>query len=182
MKKNTNWSKATTNLFEAIKSLLSALQAGKIAHLEIMKNEDVAYPIKVENPETLKMENWTMMFGLPKQNDQVDFWNETERYLVQECYHTYATPEAIRLFEEEGLITEELMLNGGTEYMIPFDIAREIRLAQDGYDLATNQWARGTYYRIKDGIEHWVIDPKVKWVFVVVIEEDETLKKFKERN
>ena len=182
MKKNTNWSKATTNLFEAIKSLLSALQAGKIAHLEIMKNEDVAYPIKVKNPETLKMENWTMMFGLPKQNDQVDFWNETERYLVQECYHTYTTPEAIRLFEEEGLITEDLLKSGGAEYMIPFDIAREIRLAQDGYDLATNVWARGTHYCIKDDVERWVLDPSVKWVFVVVIEEDQTLKKFKERN
>lgn len=49
-KSNTNWSTATTNIFKGLNLLRRALNSGENAKLELRKNEECAYPIRV-NPK-----------------------------------------------------------------------------------------------------------------------------------
>jgi hypothetical protein len=48
-KSNTNWSSPTTNIFKGLNLLRRALNSGENAKLERRKNEECAYPIRI-NP------------------------------------------------------------------------------------------------------------------------------------
>ena len=49
-KVHTTWTEATTNVNKAMIMLLSCLDSGKNAWIELRKNGDQAYPIRMKNP------------------------------------------------------------------------------------------------------------------------------------
>ena len=61
-KTDTTWTQATTNPSEIMLGLVSCLESGKNAWIEIRKNGDQAYPVMKKNPALENPFNWEMNF------------------------------------------------------------------------------------------------------------------------
>ena len=80
-KVHTTWTEATTNVNKAMIMLLSCLDSGKNAWIELRKNGDQAYPIKMKNPELDNPFNWEMSYSTPRNEKEMmnyKYFNDTE--------------------------------------------------------------------------------------------------------
>lgn len=91
----TNWTKATTNLLDAISSLQYAIQCGYNAWIEIRKNGDQAYPIEKNTGAENNPFNWTGLYGLPKALENHKYLNDTERDLTENWMQAFGDAKAI---------------------------------------------------------------------------------------
>ena len=108
-KTDTTWTQATTNPSEIMLGLVSCLESGKNAWIEIRKNGDQAYPVS-ETPF-----NWEMNYGGPRNEQQLknyDFFNETEKDLTYNWISCFGTKEAVDLYQANGTVMEGLFLGG----------------------------------------------------------------------
>lgn len=165
-----NWTKATTNVWEAIASLFACINSGHSAWLEIRENTDtdIPYPITCKNPLLDDPFNWTSLYGTLRNNSEVlkkHFFNETEKNLTIHWISAFGTEAAIAKYKESGEITKDLMRGTGVEFPIRIEDANRYRemFVGDGY-----QYGNWMYtWKPKDGISRYILDPNVEKVFVV---------------
>lgn len=166
MKIHTDWSEATTNVNKAMMALLSCLETGKNAWIELRKNGDQAYPVRRRNPALDDPFNWTMAYGVPKMNDGDHvYFNDTERDLTENWIATFGTEEAVVAYRKDRTISKDLFRGIGLEYPVRIADANRYRreIKGDGYEYG--------YWRVcwkpKVGIPYWVADGSVGDVFTV---------------
>ena len=81
----TNWTAATNNPNKAIIGLVSCLESGKNAWIEIRKNGEQDYPLKIKNPALENPFNWEIMYGVPRNEKEMmnhKYFNDTEKDLT----------------------------------------------------------------------------------------------------
>lgn len=166
----TNWAQATVDPQMAAISLLSCLNAGKNAWIEVRKNteKDCAIPIMRSNPELDNPFNWTMNYGVPRNEKALEsrqYLNETERDMTYNWTCCYGTEKAIEEYQKNRTITRELFEGTGIAHPVRIEDANYYRknILGDNYD--HEYWT--TYWKPKNGIPYYVADDRIEDVFVV---------------
>lgn len=176
---NTNWTKATTDPQEALSSLMSCLLCGHNAWLEIRKNGDQSLPISIINPELDDPFNWEFNFGSFATTASITkFLNETEKDLMLNWEHAYATKEAAEAYRKHGKITKGLFNGSGESIPVKRRDAQRYRdtFVKDGYQYQKPSSSKPTwmnFWRPKKNIRLWVPDPKIQYVFTVCFDNKE---------
>ena len=99
----TTWAEATNNASKAMMGLISCIESGKNAWIEVRRNGDQAYPIKIKNPALDDPYNWEMNYGVPKnENDFLNdhYFNETEKDLTYNWIACFGEKEAIEEYQK----------------------------------------------------------------------------------
>ena len=157
----TSWTQATTDAHRALMGLLSCLDAGYNAWLEIRKNGDQDFPIMIPNPELEKPENWTMSYGIPRPKDNFadeKFLNETEKDLTLNWTAVFGEKEAAENYYRTGKLSKDNIKGIGYCHAVRIQDANEFRKAIDGYS-GYGYWAtrwqpqKGISYRVPAQIE-----------------------------
>lgn len=159
-KVHTSWAEATTNYATALAGLISAIEAGKNAWIEIRKNGDQDFPIMIPNPALNHPKAWTMSYGTLR--NEVDllnhtYLNETEKDLTLNYTVAFGTQEAIDRYYETGILTKDNFLGVGICHAVRIEDAIEFRKNIDGYK-NYRQWVyfwkpREDAYRIPADID-----------------------------
>ena len=168
----TSWTKATTDPSTAMISLVSCIEAGKNAWIEIRKNGDQAFPIMIPNPLLNNPFNWTQSYGTTRNDAERashDYLNETEKDLTHNWVACYGTKEAIELYQTEGLITEGLC-DGSICHPVRIKDANTYRSNITGDNYKYDYWT--TYWKPKDGISYYVADESIGNVFTICYNDD----------
>lgn len=174
--KNTAWQEATTNPYKALAGLLSCLDAGHNAWIEIQNNGNQRFPIRKKNPKLDNPFNWTMNYGcdksaLPLPSTTYDF-NETQKELTFLYDEVFGTPEAVQLYQKFGTVTPGLFKGSAEE---------SIRCPVKKQDILTFKNAHGEYYdkeywltiwKPKENIPYYITDTSIGDVFVVCYNEE----------
>lgn len=171
--KKLNWSKATVNVSEALVSLISCIEAGRNAWIEVMKNGEQDFPIKKKNPALDNPHNWEMNYGSPRKHQEIanhQFFNDTEKDIVENWTDAYGTEEAVKAYEETGEIKEGLLLSSGKACLVRQEDANWYREHITGDNYKYGVWA--VWPKPKDGIPYWVVDESIGDVFVVCYNDD----------
>ena len=166
--KNTDWSEATINKNEAIRSLISCRESGrKSCFIDIRDNKEVAFPLNVKNPKLNNPFNWVMAYGTINPSTQERFFNKTEEDLFYNYTQLYSTKKARDIYIKTGNITKGLNKGIGIATPVKVNDANETR--EDGYVYS------GQCYKWQPlrGIEYRVPSPDVKKVYVIVTEDRE---------
>jgi hypothetical protein len=164
--KRTNWTKATTDLYEAMVGVFAAQRAGHNAWLEHQKNGEQEFPVKIKNPILDDPFNWTMLYGVPLSGeiDDVDreFFNETEEDLFRNWIACFGEPKAIEHYWKTGKVIEGLIRSAGTCF--------PLRRKDHPRPEASKHWVY--MWKPKNDVPYWVVDPDVEYVFQVVYDGD----------
>lgn len=167
-KKYTSWTEATISPWQALIGLTSCLNSGKNAWIEIQKNGEQDYPVKIKNPALNNPFNWTMMYGLPRNEKQMSehpYYNETEKDLTYNWEAAFATKESAEEYITTGKPTKGLLKGMGT--CIPVKIKDLESIRDDGYKYGA--WI--TFWKPKDEIPYWIPD-KIDKVYVVCFNDE----------
>lgn len=164
----TNWTKATTDANKALMGLLSCIQSGCNAWIEVRKNGDQDYPVEKVNPELDNPFNWEFAYGTPRNEEEMAkhrYLNDTEKDLTYNWTDAFGTPEAIEKYQKTGEVTPGLFNGQGTSCPVRIVDANRYRkeIKGDGYEY--NFWA--AYWRPKEGIDVYVLDDEIDEVFVI---------------
>lgn len=165
-----HYTKATTSILEA---LMHYHQAKKHYNLNVsivvVKNLNHDSPIQIPNPALDNPFNWTSSCSSPGSftKDEIDkAHNKTHRELMLEWTDCFGTREAVRLYQEENIITPELSSGRGFSTLIKQSDLISIRPDLKGYKF----WKH--LFVPKKGIPYWVPDPSIDYVYAVVILDD----------
>lgn len=164
----TTWAPATTNASKAMISLLSCLESGKNAWIEIRKNGEQSIPIKKKNPELDNPFNWVMQFGVPRDTEAMEkhhYFNETERDLTYNWIACFGELKAVEEYQQHGTITKELFKGCGICHPVRIEDANYYRKNIVGDDYHYEYWMN--YWRPKDNIPYWVVDDSIGDVFTI---------------
>lgn len=175
---NTSWTHATTNVSKAMIGLVSCLEAGKNAWIEVRKNGDQKYPIMRVNPLLDDPFNWTMNYGTIRNEKELEkhqFINETEKDLTYNWTSVFSTKDAIEEYKKNRTVTKELIFDGGICCPVRIEDANAYRrdVVHDNCDY--RYWM--TFWKPKDGIPTYVVDDNVDDVFVVCYSDSPVNKK-----
>lgn len=165
MKIDTSWTGATTDPYQAMMGLLSCLDHGTDAWIEIQKNGEQAHPIKKKNPDLENPFNWEHQYGTPRTEEALKnrvFFNQMEKELTEKWVHLFGTEEAVKKYQEEGIVSDGLF-NGSVGCPVKIEDANKAREKTDGYQYG--YWM--DFWQPKDGIPYWVVDDSIDKVFVV---------------
>lgn len=168
MSVRTDWSKATTDIMIAMNSLMSAIEAGFQAWIEIRKNGDQKFPINIKNPELDNPFNWTMLFDTYKKPDcNENYFNETEKELTLNWTYVYGTEDAVEEYRKTGNVTEKL-LNG--KVFCPIrkkDIEKYyLKNGKEYFNPMTTKWVSNP------SAPYYIPDETIESVFVICTESD----------
>lgn len=175
MESKTNWTKATTNPSEALAGLVSCLNAGYNAWIEIRENGQQEIPLKVKNPELDNPFNWRSSFGVIRpQAEKNEYFNETEKELTEKWIEVFGDYEAFVKYKETGEISEGLILletDSSCEKRVRFPIRIEdanryrAEFSGDGYKYGywQNAWAPNPELNIP----YYIVDDSVGFVFTI---------------
>lgn len=169
--KNTSWQQATTNPYKAIAGLLSCLNAGYNAWIEIQNNDDQEFPIQKKNPALDNHSNWTMAYGCPhtdQMSDHLYDFNETQKDLTFHYDEILGTPEAILLYQKFGTVTPELF-TGNIRCPVRKEDIQAFKTAHNAY-YNPSLWI--TIWKPKENIPYWITDTDIKDIFVVCYNEE----------
>lgn len=170
----TNWTTAMTNYQEALLALQACKGSFQTCWLELRKNGDQEFPIKIVNPELDDPFAWEFSYGayaspesLPKQK----FLNETERDLTYNWIAGYGDPVAIEAYKKNRELTKGLSANTGTCFPIRIEDAQKYRDAFVGDGYVYTYPEKGgcmvAFWKPKKGIPAYVPDKTIGKVFVV---------------
>jgi hypothetical protein len=162
--KYTNWTNATTDINKAMIGLISCLDAGYNAWIEIQTNGNQDYPIRIKNPELDKPENWTGSIGIPRPTGNfIDekFFNETEKDLTQNWIALFGDKEAADNYYKTGVVSKAQLKGMGYCHAVKISDANKLRT--DGYEYG--YWAER--WKPRDNIPYWVVDKSIDKVFVI---------------
>lgn len=156
----TNWTTATTNYAHALSGLISAIEAGKNAWIEIRRNGDQDYPLMIPNPNLDHPKAWTMSYGTIRNEMDIinhKFLNETEKDLTNNYTTAFGSQEAVDRYYETGVLTKENFLGVGICHAVKIEDAIEYRKNDDGYS-NYRHWVyfwqpRNNAYRIPANID-----------------------------
>jgi hypothetical protein len=162
----TGWTEATTDVNKALIGLISCLESGYNAWLEIRKNGDQDFPIKISNPVLNKPENWTMSYGIPRPKDNFAnerFLNETEKDLTLNWIAVFGEKEAADNYYKTGKVSKENFKGMGYCHAVKIEDANKYRKSLDGYS-GYSYWA--TRWQPRNEIPYWM-SAQIEQVFTV---------------
>lgn len=165
---NTRWTHATKNPSEALAGLVSCLEAGNNAWLELRDNGDQEFPIMKVNPKLDDPFNWTMMCGVPRNEKEMrekNYLNETEKDLTFNWMAGFGTKEAVEKYQQTGEVTEGLLSGVGVSSPVRIKDADFYRAQFTGDNYKYGFFV--TYWKPKDGIKQYIPDESVGKVFTV---------------
>lgn len=171
----TNWSEATTSYSAALAGLISAIEAGKNAWIEVRKNGEQDYPIMVPNPKLNHPRAWTMSYSIPRNRTVLEnhkFINNTEKDLTLNYTVAFGTQEAIDRYYETGILTSDNFRGMGICHAVKIEDAIEYRKNIDGYKDFHN-WI---YFWKPQNNDYWV-PADIDKVFTVCYDDQPTDKK-----
>lgn len=174
----TNWAQATTSVSQAMLGLVSCLESGKNAWIDIRGNGSQDVPIKMKNPELDNPFNWTMEYSVPRNEEEmrnIQYFNDTEMDLTYNWIQGYGSQEAIEKYQDTGEITEGLLLERGIGHPVRVADANRYRKEITGDNYEYGFWV--TYWKPKTGIPYWVVDPNVGEVFTICYNDEPVDKK-----
>jgi hypothetical protein len=166
-----NWTKATTNIHAALIGLVSCLDSGRNAWIEIQINGEQAFPIQIKNPALDNPFNWTMLYGVPrsaKELDDYNYFNATQEDLTRNWYCAFSDQDAHDIYVHQGRIVEGLFAGRGVITPVRFKDINEWR-AEQGQEPFEYSWV--TFWKPLDGIPYWVVDKSIKEVFVICYDD-----------
>jgi len=166
--KQTNWTQATTNLYEAIAGLLAAQANNKNAWIEEQKNGEQDFPIMIKNPELDNPFNWTMSFGVPARIENHQYFNETEKDLTENWTASFGEVKAIRNYQQNNKLSKNLVKGIGVCFPLRKKDFLKLRP-----DLPKNFNLWFTYWKPKDEIPYRVVNKQIKSVYVVCTDNQE---------
>lgn len=170
----TNWTTAMVNINEALLAVISCLDAGKNAWLEIRDNGDQEYPIQIVNPDLDNPFNWEAYMGIPRCNKKHLNYskplNETEKILEDEYTQCFGTEEAIKIYQETGKITKGLINSMGISHPVRMSDANLYRkeISKDNY--VYGSWMN--LWKPKKSVDILITDPTIEKVFVVCYNDE----------
>lgn len=169
MKKTyTNWTEATNNPNKAMMGLISCLEHGKNAWIEIRKNGQQDYPIKIKNPALENPFNWEMMYGTPRNEEEMmnhKYFNDTEKDLTYNWVACYGEAKAIEKYQKSGTITKELFNGRGICHPVKIKDANFYRKNILGDNYEYGYWT--TYWKPKKDIPYYIVDESAGDVFTI---------------
>jgi len=167
----TNWTKATTNPSVALAGLISCIEYGCNAWIEVRNNGEQEFPIMKKNPELDNPFNWTMSYGTSRNEKEMrehKYFNETEEDMTYNWTACYGEPDAIKQYQEEGIVSDGLFKGIGTCHPVRIADVEAYREKIDGYKYG--YWV--TYWKPKDNIPYWVVDDTVGKVFTICYDDE----------
>lgn len=175
----TSWINATTNPSEAIIGLVSCLNCGNNAWIEVRKNGDQDYPMMMKNPLLDVPFNWEMSYGEPKSERRIkecdlfaSFFNETQKDLTLNWTECVSTKEAAEEYQKNGNVIEGLVLasNGTVRCPVRIKDANAYRrdITKDNYKY--DYWM--IHWKPKPDISMLVLDENVSDVFVICYNDE----------
>lgn len=163
----TDWAQATTNLWDALMGLISCLDAGKNAWIEVQKNGNQRFPVMKKNSLLDNPFNWTASYGLPRSQKAIEkepYFNETQKDLTDGWVACFGKEKAILAYQQQNVISEE-MFTGNVCHPVRIKDADYYRehIKKDNYHYGywMNCW------KPKDDIPYHVIDEGITDVFVI---------------
>lgn len=167
----TNWATATKNPYEALSGLLSCINARKNAWIELRKNGDQEIPIKKRNPLLEDPFNWTMSYGICRNEDEFknrNYFNKTEKDLTRNWTYCFGQPDAIEAYKTSRKVSADLF-NGGIGCPVQITDANAYRKSiGDPYDYSYFM----TYWKPLPEIPYQIIDETVGKVFTICYNEE----------
>ena len=120
---NTNWSTPKTNIFLGMLDLRKALANGFKAKLIRMRNEDCLHPIekKIQNTD---FRNYEFQIGYGSSINEINkntTLSEYEKYLSLNYVSCFGTPEAIKKYYEEFILSKDNFCTMGRSYLVHAD-------------------------------------------------------------
>jgi len=170
MEKRTCWTQATTCIATAIAGLLSCLESGKNAWIEVQKNGDQDFPIMVPNPALNDPFNWTMLYGIPRNEKEMEshrYLNATQKDLTYNWHAAFSEPKAAEIYRTTGEITPGLFRGIGACIPVKVSNINEWREKQ-GLKPFCYGWV--TYWQPKETIPYR-IPADIPEVFVVCYDD-----------
>ena len=164
----TTWTEATKSASKAMMGLISCIESGRNAWIEIRKNGEQEYPIKIKNPALDNPFNWEMLYGVPRDEKEMmshNFFNETEKDLTYNWIACFGEEKAIKEYQNNGTITKELFTGTGICHPVRIKDANFYRKNILGDDYEYGYWA--TYWKPKKGIPYLVVDESIGYVFTI---------------
>lgn len=171
-KVSTNWTSATTEPEKALLGLVSCLEAGKNAWIEIRKNGDQAFPIMKSNPKLDNPFNWEMMYGTPRNIIELEkhkYFNETEKDLTYNWTCCYGEAAAIEEYQKTGKISAGMFKGIGIGHPVKIQDVNAYR-KQIGKPCDHSYWA--TFWKPKEGISYKIVDESIGDVFTICFDEE----------
>lgn len=169
----TNWTEATNNPNKAIIGLVSCLESGKNAWIEIRKNGEQDYPLKIKNPALENPFNWEMMHGVPRNEKEMmnhKYFNDTEKDLTYNWTACYGEAKAIEEYQKNGTITKEMFNGMGICHPVRIKDANFYRKNILGDNYEYGYWV--TYWRAKKDIPYYIVDESVGNVFTICYNDE----------
>ncbi|MDF2880206.1 MAG: hypothetical protein K0R54_763 [Clostridiaceae bacterium] len=174
---NTAWTKATEDYTEAMVGLLSAIDAGKNAWIEIRKNGDQDIPIMISNPELDHPKNWTMFYGCRRNLKELEnrsYINDMEKELTYNYTTCFGPEKAVDNYYATGQLTKDNFFGIGMCHAVKISDCIEYRKNTDGYN-NYEYWV--TFWKPKDGIAYRV--PKeIDKVFTICYDDEPLDRKY----
>ena len=168
----TSWTKATTYFNVALLGLINCLDTGRNAWIEVQKNGEQDFPIVIKNPVLDDPFNWTMMYGVPRNEKELanlQYFNHTEKDLTYNWYAAFSTPEAAELYRKDGTVTAGLFKGMG--------ICTPVKISDiDAWRSAPFNYTWITHWKPKDNIPYWIPD-SINEVYVVCFDDGPVNKK-----
>lgn len=134
---NTNWSSPKTNIVAAMNSLRGALGSGYKARLIKLRNEDCAYPIKINLKNKMSQDFRTYEFWNGTLQTRESIANDTsksdyEKYLTAHYKTCYGTQAAMDLYYKTGKLTKNNFMGAGRSHLVKVkDMVRFFRTTGD---------------------------------------------------
>lgn len=169
---NTGWAPATADPNIAMSSLISCLESGKNAWIEVRKNGDQTHPVMMPNPLLDDPFNWEMDYGTLRIHAKLDdsqFVNETEKDLTLNWISCFGTKEAVEQYQKTGTVIEGLVLGGSISCPVKIKDANAYRRDITGDCYRYNHWV--TFWKPKNGIVRQVIDDRIDGVFTICYDD-----------
>lgn len=168
----TNWTISTVNPTEALIGLVSCIEAGYEAWIEVRQNGDQEYPAQMKNPELNNPFNWTMSYGIPKNIKKIEeykFFNDTEKDLTMNWINVFGDKEAVMEYQKTGKVIEGLLFGSSLSCPVRIDDANWYRanITKDNYRYG--YWI--DMWKPKQDIPYMVTDLSIKKVFTVCYTE-----------
>ena len=167
MAKQTNWTKATTDVNEAMIALISCVESGRNAWIEVQKNGEQGFPIQVPNPLLDDPFNWTPAYGVQRNEKEINerhYLNQTEEDLTRNWTCAFGTAEAVKAYQKNRTISKDLFVGCGVACPVRIEDANRYRHEIVGDDYKYDFW---TYFWQPNGnISYWV-PADIDEVFVV---------------
>ena len=172
MAKQTNWTQATTDVSEAMTALIACVESGRNAWIEVQRNGEQEFPIQVSNPLLDDPFNWTLMYGAPRNEKEINerhYLNQTEEDLTRNWTCTFGTAEAIKAYQKDKTISKDLFVGCGVACPVRIEDANRYRHEIAGDDYKYDFWM--SFWRPKGNIPYRV-PADIDEVFVICYDNE----------